>query len=62
MILDERAQLTVTDFEAAGVEPPRWEEDPIPSLETWRRWRAAEDAAIAHKHIVARASGHDEAP
>jgi hypothetical protein len=54
---DERSTLTLADFAAAGVEPPRWEEDPIPSLETWRRWRAAEDSAIAHRNVLARVSG-----
>lgn len=51
---DERAALTAADFAAAGVEAPNWTEEPIPSLETWRRWRAAEDQALAYKHVVAR--------
>lgn len=46
---DERNALTPADFAAAGVEAPNWKADPIPSLETWRRWRAAEDQALAHK-------------
>jgi hypothetical protein len=54
MYEDERVTLTVGDFAAAGVEAPRWNEEPIPSLETWRRWRAAEDQALAHRHIIAR--------
>ena len=41
--------LTPEDYRAAGVEAPNWREDPIPSLETWRRWRAAESAALAWK-------------
>lgn len=43
----ERATLTATDFAAAGVDAPNWTSDPVPSLETWRRWRAAEDQALA---------------
>ncbi|MEZ5961597.1 MAG: hypothetical protein R3C30_14405 [Hyphomonadaceae bacterium] len=46
---DERDGLTAADFTAAGVEAPDWANDPIPSIETWRKWRAAEDAAIAFK-------------
>jgi hypothetical protein len=46
---DERNALTEADFTAAGVEAPNWKADPIPTLETWRRWRAAEDKALAHK-------------
>ncbi len=46
---DERNALTEADFVAAGVEAPNWKGDPIPSLETWRRWRAAEDQALAYK-------------
>jgi hypothetical protein len=46
---DERRALTAADFAAAGVEPPNWAADPIPSLETWRRWRVAEERALAHK-------------
>ena len=45
---DERRALTAEDFAAAGVEPPNWAADPIPTLETWRRWRTAEDKALAH--------------
>ena len=44
-----RSDLTAADFAAAGVEAPNWVEDPIPSLETWRIWRAAEDQAILHR-------------
>jgi hypothetical protein len=43
----ERAALTAADFAAAGVDGPNWVGDPLPSLETWRRWRAAEDQALA---------------
>ena len=45
----ERAALTAKDFAAAGVEAPNWKADPIPSLETWRRWKASEDLALLHK-------------
>ena len=45
----ERAALTAADFAAAGVEAPNWQADPIPSLETWRRWKASEDLALRHK-------------
>ncbi len=50
----ERDALTPADYLAAGVEAPGWKDDPIPSLETWRRWRAAEDRALAHKRAAAR--------
>lgn len=50
----ERAALTLTDYAAAGVEPPNWADDPIPSLETWRRWQTAENTALAHKRALAR--------
>lgn len=46
---NERDALTPADFAAAGVQAPDWANDPIPSIETWRQWRAAEDAAIAFK-------------
>jgi hypothetical protein len=46
---EERNALTAADFAAAGVVAPDWAADPIPSLETWRRWKAAEDQALAHK-------------
>ena len=48
MLEEERHALTATDFAAAGVEAPNWATDPIPSLETWRRWRAAEEQTLAH--------------
>lgn len=51
----ERAALTVADYTAAGVEAPNWRDDPIPSLETWRVWQAAQNTALAHKRALARA-------
>ena len=45
----ERDALTPADFAAAGVRAPDWVNDPFPSIETWREWRAAENAALAHK-------------
>jgi hypothetical protein len=51
----ERAALTPADYVAAGVEYPDWANDPVPSLETWRRWQAAQDKALAHKRAAARA-------
>lgn len=51
----ERAALTPGDYAAAGVEQPNWRDDPIPSLETWRLWQAAQDKALAHKRAKARA-------
>lgn len=50
---DERDTLTAADFAAAGVSAPDWANDPVPSIETWREWRAAENAAIAHKRALA---------
>jgi hypothetical protein len=52
----ERAALTPSDYAAAGVEPPNWRDDPIPSLETWRAWQKAQDAALAHKRAATRAA------
>lgn len=49
----ERAALTQADYRAAGVEPPNWRDDPIPSLETWRLWQIAENEALAHKRARA---------
>jgi len=49
----ERDALTPADYAAAGVEAPDWANDPVPSMETWRRWRAAESAALAHKRALA---------
>ena len=50
----ERAALTQEDYAAAGVERPNWDDEPIPSLETWRRWQSAQDKALAHKRMAAR--------
>lgn len=50
----ERAALTPADYDAAGVEQPNWRDDPIPSLETWRTWQAAQDKALAFKRAAAR--------
>lgn len=52
----ERAALTPSDYANAGVEPPNWRENPIPSLETWRLWQKAQDAALAHKRAATRAA------
>lgn len=51
----ERAALTPADYAAAGVETPNWRDDPMPSLETWRLWQAAQNTALAHKRAKARA-------
>lgn len=50
----ERAALTPFDYAAAGVDQPNWRADPIPSLETWRIWQAAQDKALAFKRAKAR--------
>jgi hypothetical protein len=50
----ERAALTPADYAAAGVDQPNWRDDPIPSLETWRTWQAAQDKALAFKRAKAR--------
>jgi len=50
----ERAALTREDYAAAGVECPNWDAEPIPSLETWRRWQSAQDKALAHKRTASR--------
>jgi hypothetical protein len=50
----ERAALTAADYAAAGVEPPNWANDPIPSLETWRAWQTAQNTALAHKRAQMR--------
>jgi hypothetical protein len=50
----ERAALSREDYAAAGVDCPDWDKDPIPSLETWRRWQSAQDKALAHKRAAAR--------
>jgi len=53
---EERAALTRADYAAAGVEPPNWEGDPIPSIETWRGWQDAQNKALAHKRAAARST------
>jgi len=50
---DERDALTPADYAAAGVEPPDWANDPMPSMDTWRRWQAAQSAALAVKRARA---------
>jgi hypothetical protein len=50
----ERAALTPGDYAAAGVDAPNWRDDPIPSLETWKLWQAAQDKALAFKRAKAR--------
>lgn len=52
----ERAALTAEDYRAAGVEAPNWTGEPIPALETWRRWKQAEDHTLSHKRIALRAT------
>jgi len=51
----ERAALTPADYAAAGVDAPNWEDDPVPTIETWRRWQQAENEALAFKRAAARA-------
>jgi hypothetical protein len=53
---EEREALTPADYVAAGVAVPNWDDDPIPSIETWRRWQAAQNQALAHKRMLARQS------
>lgn len=50
---EERDALTLADYAAAGVEPPDWANDPIPSMETWRTWQANQTKALAHKRALA---------
>ena len=50
---EERDALTPADYAASGVQPPDWANDPIPSLETWRTWQTAQNAALAHKRATA---------
>ncbi|MBL8546567.1 MAG: hypothetical protein JNL81_08880 [Hyphomonadaceae bacterium] len=52
----ERDALTPADYIAAGVEVPNWADDPVPSIETWRRWQTAQNAALAHKRAHAGAN------
>ena len=49
----ERDALTPADYMAAGVEVPNWTEEAIPSLETWRRWQAAQNKTLAYKRAQA---------
>jgi len=51
---EERDALTLADYIAAGAEAPNWADDPIPTLETWRRWQTAQNVALAHKRALAR--------
>lgn len=53
MTEDERDALSPADFTAAGVIAPDWNGEPLPSLETWRAWRLAEQRAMAHKRANA---------
>ena len=56
-ISDElRSRLTPADYLAAGVDPPDWANDPLPTMETWRLWQAAEHKALAHKLALAGAA------
>lgn len=50
---DERDALTPADYAAAGVAPPDWANDPIPSIETWRVWQANQTKALEHKRALA---------
>ena len=50
----QRAALTQADYSAAGVEWPNWADEPIPSLETWRRWQSAQNRALAFKRAALR--------
>lgn len=52
---EERAALTPADYAAAGVNAPNWADDPVPTLETWRRWQQAENEALAYKRAAVRA-------
>lgn len=50
----ERAALTPADYLAAGVEVPNWLDEPVPSLETWRRWQDSQNRALAYRRANAR--------
>ncbi len=54
---EQRRQLTLADYQAAGVDAPNWSDNPMPSLETWRGWRAAENRALEHKLAMASKAG-----
>ena len=56
---EEREALTPEDYIAAGAEVPNWADEPIPTLETWRRWQSAQNKALQHKRAAARAEGTD---
>lgn len=51
---EEREALRPADYVAAGVDVPNWADDPIPTIETWRRWQTAQNKALAHKRATAR--------
>jgi hypothetical protein len=57
LIDEQREQLTAADYQAAGVDAPKWSENPLPSLETWRLWRVAENRALEHKLAMASEAG-----
>jgi len=50
----ERAALTPADYTAAGVEPPNWRDEQMPSLETWRGWQVAQNKALDFKRAQAK--------
>lgn len=50
---DERDALTPADYAAAGVEPPDWANNPMPSIDTWRVWQANQSKALAFKRALA---------
>jgi hypothetical protein len=49
----ERDALTAADYAAAGVEAPDWANDPFPDMETWRKWQASQNKALAFKRANA---------
>jgi hypothetical protein len=49
----ERDALTAADYVAAGVEQPDWANDPFPSMETWRTWKANQSKVLAFKRAKA---------
>jgi hypothetical protein len=53
---EEREALTPADYQAAGVEPPNWAADPIPTHETCRRWRKPQKEARPQTLAAARAN------
>ena len=56
---EERAALVPADYTDAGVVPPDWTNDPIPSLDTWRLWQTAQNKALAYKRGKARTDAAD---